>query len=288
VVFPSPSPSPSTQPVYQLRIEETTNLCVSENCVERNPWDNVTVQLNYFFQRSVIDTDDGTVILTEPPVDEYLFAPPNDEITLYAKTLEPCYDPMSTVTCQRAFDPTFPQAIRDRALQFCADCVNEDWVPIWFIGPDGTDYSPKKTPGNVYPNAQGFETIAGVVDCRRIYQGLYPVQQQSIKYTMYPMGPTRTNDDGSIYYDEDGKSEGGPCWDDPEYGEVVCANGGGSLPPGTLEYPDFVPTPVVRDINGENFPRERDSNGQRPRHLQFNCPQGSAKEDTDDHMKMLF
>merc|ERR1712048_295780 len=297
VVFPSPSPSPSTQPIYQIQIAEMKTLCVTDPCIERFAWDNYTTQINIWYERAVTDTSTGLTVLTQPPIDDLQFLPAMEDIVLYAKTLTQCYDPQNTIQCERAALPNLPDFRRERLLLFCEPCINEEWVPTWYITPEpyedipaGTDYHPTIVEGGVYPNFQTHQVIAGVVDCLAIQESELFSQFESIKYVTYPMGPTRLNPDGSVFYDDDGQAEGGPCWDDPDYGRLVCANGGGGLPPGTLDWPsEEVPTPMVRDINGVNFPQEMDENNQYPRHMQFNCPQGSGGKKTDDELlKLMF
>jgi len=291
VVFPSPSPSPSTQPIYQVQMFESRTLCITDPCVVHYEWDNYTTRINIWYERAIIDTATGQAELYQPPISELTFMPDMDSIELYALTQTQCYNPPESLQCQRSQNPILSEAQAERLAQYCLPCVNDAWVPLWFVTDSnyvatveglieaGTDYHPKPTAASVYPNAQPHDAIAGVVDCSVIHANELFANLASIKFVMFPMGPTRTNPDGSIWYDDEGNAKGGPCWFDPDYQETVCANGGGGLPPGTLDWPsDTVPFPKVRNIDGENYPQTTDQNGQYPRQMQFNCPRASGND----------
>jgi len=264
---------------------------VTDPCIEQFPWDNYTLQLNIWYERAVIDTStvDNQAILTQPPIDELQFVPEYSDITLYSKTLAQCYNPESTTQCQRSELPFLSEAQAAGLARYCEPCVNEEWIPTWFttseehLGfPAGTDFSPKAVPEGTYPNFQTHEVIGGVVSCLAIAESELYSTFETIKYVMYPMGPS------SGVIDDDGNDSGGPCWQDPDYGGLVCANGGGGPPLGTLSYnaesPDEnTPNPIVRDINGVNYPQQVDANSQWPRNMQFSCPRaGSGKSIKDE------
>lgn len=262
---PSASPSPSLTPIYQMKVQSFQGQCVSGDsnnnaCLNADPADEYTTRVQVVFERALPAHTDAQGV-NQP--DQFLI-PPQDELVDLDFGAYSLWSRRDEGICwfrSGGLPAVTNDQIRDAGdVDFCELDGMAPWVPIFY-----STYAPALVSPNTWPNDQTLNgqhqtTIAMAIDCRGVRDGPYTgTSLPQKKMLMIPIG-----------------LQGGPCWNDPEYGNALrCANGGRR---GTG--PD---TNAYRNMAGDFWP-SCPVNNPTPcaRYFEFNCPLGSAAQKAQD------
>jgi len=271
--WPSPSPSPSVAPIYQMSILANIGLCVSDDedggdglgCINGVPADSFTTRMALTFERVIPSHFDENGV----SISNVFVVPPQQDVFDFGLEGMKLYSRRGTeLTCWLRDDWNDLGGDDLRHSEYDIDfCENmADWVPTWYVDNDANSYAPKFVVGGQWPNSYEIHTelrdaVSMAVDCRGIMNGAYA--EEAIAQSKLVYLPTGTESDG-------------PCWNDPDYGGIqVCANGGlrGSHS-----------NDLYRDIDGNFYPFcSNDFDGPCPRFFTFNCPAGSDGNKADEY-----